>query len=206
MDDGALHLSRLAGVGQRPERGPALDVLLLGEAAPVEELPPHGLVLATMEPQQVRQEPPRPLFAVELGVVGRQPGGERLEQRPGLDRRFLLPIAFLVPERRPRHGLAGESLQFLPALLQPRGEAQRREAVVTVVALELGPKRPRDTGRVARLEPRLDLNARPRRRGQVQRAGEAVERLQRLERVALDRGSQPLPDHAVEVDEHAAAK
>ena len=52
-----------------------------------------------------------------------QPGGERLEQRRGLDRRFLLPVAFLVPERRPRHRLSGESLQIAPALFQPLGEA-----------------------------------------------------------------------------------
>ena len=54
---------------------------------------------------------------------------------PGIDHRFPLPVAFLVPERRPRHGLAGEGLQFLPTLFQLRGKAQRREAVVTVVAL-----------------------------------------------------------------------
>ena len=33
------------------------------------------------------------------------------------------------------------ALQLAPALFQPRGEAQRREAVVTVVVLDLGPKR-----------------------------------------------------------------
>ena len=157
-----------------------------------------------MKLQQVRQQLPRPLFVVQLSVVDRQPGGERLEQRRGLDRRFLLPVAFLVPERRPRHRLSGESLQIAPALFQPLGESQRREAVVPVVALDLGPKRLRDTGRVARFEPHLDLNERPRRRGQVHRASEAVERLQLLDRVALDRGAQPLPGHAVEVDEHAA--
>ena len=86
----------------------------------------------------MRQEPPRPLVAVELGVVGRQPGGERLEQRRGLDHRFLLPVALLVPEHRPRHGLAGEGLQLAPALFQPRGEAQRREAVVAVVRVVCG--------------------------------------------------------------------
>ena len=37
--------SRLAVAGQRPERGPALDVLLLGEAAPVEELPTNAPVV-----------------------------------------------------------------------------------------------------------------------------------------------------------------
>ena len=114
----------------------------------------------------MRQQPPGPLFVVELGVVDRKSGGERLEQRRGLDHRFLLPVAFLVPERRPRHGLSGERLQLAPAIFQPRGEAQRREAVVPVVALDLGPKRFRDADRVAGLEPGLDLNERPRRRGQ----------------------------------------
>ena len=56
------------------------------------------------------------------------------------------------------------------------------------------------------MKPHLDLNERPRRRGQVHRASEAVERLQSLDGVALDRGAQPLPDHAVEVDEDAAAQ
>ena len=89
---------------------------------------------------------------------------------------------------------------------QPRREAQCREAVVLVVALDLGPKGVRNTGRVARLELHLDLDERPRCRGQVHRPSEVVERLQPLDRVALDRGAQPLPDYAVEVDEHAAAQ
>ena len=136
VNDGALHLSSLALAGQRPERGPALDVLLLGEAAPVEELPPpHRLVLAPVKLQQVRQQASSSLLVVELGGVDRQPRGERLEQRRGLDRRFLLLVAFLVPKRGARHGLSGESLQFAPARFQPRGETQRREAVVAVVAL-----------------------------------------------------------------------
>ena len=78
MDDGALHLRHLARVGQRPEGRPMLDVFLLGEAAAVEELPPHGLLLAPVELQQVHQQQPRPLVVVQLGVVDRQPGGERL--------------------------------------------------------------------------------------------------------------------------------
>ena len=206
MDDGLLHLFHGAVVGERPDRRPVIDVLLLGEAATVEELPPRRLVLAPVELQQVRQQLPRPLLAVELRPVGRQARRQGLEQGRDLDRRFLLPVAFLVPEGRPRHRLSGRGFQLAPALLQPLGEAQRREAVVAVVVRDLGTKLVRRRGGVTRLEPHLETDERPRRREQVHPAHEAVERLEPLDRVALDRGPHPLSDHAVEVDEDPAAQ
>ena len=71
MDDGAFHLSRLADVGQRAQRRTVGDQFLLAEAAAVEELPPHGLVLAPVELQEVRQQAARPLVVIQRRVVRR---------------------------------------------------------------------------------------------------------------------------------------
>ena len=80
------------------------------------------------------------------------------------------------------------------------GFARRNQrALVTRGAIEVG--RGHYPAMVA-----LHAGERACRRSQVHRAGEAVERLQLLDRVALDRCTQPLPDHAVEVNEDAAAQ
>ena len=123
MDDGLLHLRRGAVVGERPDRRSALDQFLLGEVAAVEELPPRRLVLTPVELEQVCQQPPPTLPVVQLRLVGRQPRHERLEQRRGLYRRFLLPVAFLVTARRPRHRLPRRGFQLAPAPFQPFRES-----------------------------------------------------------------------------------
>ena len=206
MDDTTLYPPGFASVAQCPNRRPILDLFFFGQAAAVEELPPHGFLLATVKLQQVRQQPPRPLPVVEAVALLRQLRGERLEQRRDLGRRFPLPVALFVPYGRPRHGLPGAGLEFAPAFFQPLGEPQRGEAVVAVVALYLGAEGVRRAVRRARLQRRLETDQRTRCGRQVDPAHEAVERLQPLDRVPLDRGAQPLPDHPVQVDEDAAAQ
>ena len=206
MDDRLLDLPHLAHVAERAERRPAGHVLLRAEAAAVEELPPHGLLLAPVELQQVRQPPPRTLLVVEAVVSLRQSSGERLEQRRDLRRRFPLLVAFFVPYRGPRHWLSCQRLQIVPASLQPLGQPQRRQAVVAVVALYLGAEGVRRAVRLARLQRRLEADQRPCCGRQVDPAHEAVERLQPLDGVPLGRGAQPLPDHPVQVDEDAPAQ
>ena len=206
VDDRALLLRHFTDVGQRPERRPALDVLLFREAATGEELPPRGLLLAPVELQQVRQQPPRPSVVGRRRVVGRRAAGERLEQGRDPGRRLPLPFALVVPRGRPRRRFARPRLELTPALLQPVGETQRRKAVVPVVSFDFAAQFVRRPARDARLQRRLEPDERPRRRRQPDRAPETVERLQLLDGIALDRGPQPLPHHAVQVDEHVAAE
>ena len=206
VDDGALHLPRLAGRGQPAERRPVGDQLLLVEAAAVEELPPRGLVLPPVEVQEVRQQAARPLAVIQRRLVRGQPGGQRVEQRLDLGGPFPLLLALVLPQRRPRHGFAGQVLELAAAGLQPLAEAQGRQAVVPVVALYLRAQLRRHVGGLTGLQPRLEPDERPRRGRQIDVAREAVEGLQLLDRVALDRRAQPLPDHAVQVHEHPPAQ
>ena len=206
VDDGALHLSHFADMGQPAERGPVGDELLPVEAATVKELPPRGLVLPPVEVEEVRQQAAPALVVIQRGVVRRQPGGQRVEQRLDLGRPFPLLLALLLPERRPRHGLPGQVPELAPAGLQPLGEAQGRQAVVPVVTLDPGAQGVRRVVRRAGLQPRLEPDERPRRGRQIDVPHEVVERLQLLDRVALDRRAQPLPHNAVQVDEDAPAE
>ena len=74
-------------------------------------------------------------------------------------------------------------------------------AVLLVVALDLLEQRV-----VTRLDPLLEADDGLVAAGDVRRADEAVELLDLLDRVALGRGADRLPDDAVEVDEHLLAQ
>ena len=101
---------------------------------------------------------------------------------------------------------AGQRRQLDAQRLEPVAQAQVRDAVVAVVALDpledvvLGPLP------LAELEPLLEGDDARSGVAQVDLALEPVERLHLLDRVALDRRAERLADGAVEVHEHASAE
>src|SRR6202022_1777422 len=107
--------------------------------------------------------------------------------------------------RRPVEGRASIPLRLQPQLLQPSSQLERRNAVVPVVRLhclqDLGAQRRRgifrdrifDRPKIPGCLPKLDL------------ASQTVEGFQLLDRVAVDSRPKSFADHAVKVDEDAAA-
>ena len=183
-----LDLGRLAVPLEPADRRAVADQLVVVELRPAEPRPPLGPRLALVVVEQVREQPPRLAL---LGAV-EQPRLQRLAR--GVALLGLLRRRALVGRQPPRH--LGR-----PDRAQPLVQLERRAAVLLVVALDLLQDRV-----VAGLDPLLEADDRLVAARHVGDAHEAVELLDRLDRVAVGRGAERLLDDAVEVDEHLLAQ
>ena len=183
-----VELGRPAVPHEPADRRPVGDELVVVELRPAEPGPPLRARLALVVVDEVPEEASRRAL---LGTR-EQPLLERRPLRVALDE-LLLARAELrrIPPRQ-----AGRADPE-----QPLVELVRRAAVLLVVALDLLEDRV-----VAGLDPLLEADDRLVAARDVSRALEAVELLDRLDRVALDRGAERLLRHAVEVDEHLGAR
>ena len=183
-----LDRHRLADELEAADRLGALDQLVLVELEVVEVGPPLRLLLAPVVLEQLREQPAR----VALLRVGEQLG---LDQRALLEPllRLLLDLALLGP-------LAPLDLGR-PQLEQPAMELVERAAVVLVVGADL-----LEDLALAHLEPLLERDHRAAAAAHLLAALEAVERLDLLDRVAVEREPERLADDPEEIDEHLAAQ
>ena len=152
-----------------------------------EPLPPLRLRLAAVVVEELREEPGR--------VALLQPSARAARRAEPLARAASPPRAARA-RAVGRHGRSGR-----PPLQQPLVERDRRAAVLLVVGLDVAQERV-----VAALEPLLEEDGRLVAAHDLGRAHEPVQRLDRLDRVALDRRAERLLDDAVEVDEHVVAQ
>ncbi len=189
---------------ERPDGGPIANEVDLVLAHPIEELPEGHLGLAPVPGEQLRQEPSRVLLVGARGwvrgdVVG-QGIGELLDPHIRLAQLLRRLVRSL---RRPRDLEPGLLLQLAAQRFEPVAECERAEHVVTVIAGDLLEDAGMRPGPLTQLEPLLERHdARP-RVPQADRALEAVERLELLDRVALDGRAQRLAHGAEEIDEDA---
>ena len=171
--------------------------------------PTTRLVLAPMPVEQVGEQPPRLLLVVSASA------------RPSDVRRAVARAALRVRccslarasldgsgvSSTGRGTVGARCIASARSRLQPVAQSQRRDAVVAVVALDRVAHAPAAVALDAsELERVLDrAQARP---GVRERhvAREAVERLEVLDRVALDAGAQPLAHDGVEIDEALGAQ
>ena len=170
------------------DRVGALDQLVLAERQVVEVGPPLRLLLAPVVLEQVREQPARLAFL-------------RVREQLGLDPRTLL-------EPRLRLFLDLALLRRLPPLQilrtqveQPAVQLVERAAVVLVVGADLLEDRV-----LTRLEPLLERNDRAASPAHLVSALEVVERLDLLDRVAVEREPKRLANDLEEIDQHPAAQ
>ena len=91
--------------------------------------------------------------------------------------------------------------QFLASILQPVSETQSRNAVVPVVALDGLEKIADFSLTVPKRHRRFERLKGDIRVAERHSASEAIERFKPLDGIALDRGSDALPNGAVKIDE-----
>ena len=208
--------ARLAEIGvelDHADRLALVDEVGVGHAAQLVVAPPERLVLAPVPAEQLGQQPGRPL------LVGRRRGGEVDALEIARQRGHHLgdlggaPLGLgrlggLGLQGRARDLHAEPLPEVEPPGLEPVAEEPRAHDVVAVVALDAAEDLVADEalGGGAAAEPGLELDDAAPGILQGDLAGEAVEGLEALDRVALDAGADPLPDDAVEVDEDAAAE
>ncbi len=196
------HLDRL----EQPDRSVLVDELVRCQVHQAVELPPHRLLLAPVPAQELGEEPGRLLLRRAVGGVDRD--GRRIGQPIDQCLDPLLGVAqggdrFDVARPGPRHVTADDGRELDPERLQPVAQAEVADDVVPVVGLD-----PIQVGRfgpfaLAELQPLFEGHDARTGVTQVDLAYEAVERLHLLDRVALHRRAQALPDRAQEVDQHA---
>lgn len=194
---------------EQADRPVVLDQLIRGLVHAAMEVPPGDLLLAPMPADELGEQPGGRLFGRALGRVDGdarrvgQAGDQRLGPRAGLR---VVGRQVRCARAGPWHVLPGQRRQSAPQSLEPIAQALVADDVVLVVALdavELARVRPLA---VAELEPRLERDDAGARVAQVDLAGEAVERFELLDRVALDRRPQPLAHGPEQVHEDAAPK
>ncbi len=148
-------------------------------------------------------------FGGSLGGIRRDLGGigEPLDERGHAGRhRGQLVRDLGLALGRPRDVEPGPLGQFDPPILEPIAQPDVADHVVAVVALdplEMGRRRPLA---LAEFQPFLERDDAAASVAQVDLALEAIELLHLLDRVALDRGAQGLPDRAQQVDQDALAE
>ena len=171
-----------------------------------EEVPPHGLVLATMPAEELGQQPAPMLFRVSVRGVGRDDRGVGEALGQGLDPR--LSLGDILRQRLALAGAGDRSPgrlgQFVPQCLEPVAELQVADDVVAVVALDAVEDRRVRTLALPELQPFLERDDARSGIPKVDLTGEPVERLHPLDGVALDRRAQRLADGSQQVDERAS--
>ena len=183
-----LDRRRLAIPREPADRRPVAHELLVVELRPAEPLPPLRPLLALVVLEQVGEQQ---LRVAGPGIVAQHrlhlgPFGLALDCRLG----GLAQAGRLAPGRLLR-----------PDRQQPLVQRHGRPAVLLVVALDV--HRARVSSPVSsHSSKRTTDSSPPDDRG---RTHEAVQLLDRLDRVALHRGAERLLDDAVEVDEHLVA-
>ena len=168
----------------------------LAAIEPVEERPPGGPRLAFMICEQLRGEPARAFVFVRRFRIDaeRELRGDAVEFRVGFHRlRF--------DRAAPRNLRVEERGGFPLALDEPAVEVERGITILAIVLNDL-----RECGRVARFQEALVHHDRGHRARDLVAARPAIELLDLLERVALERRAQPLPHDVEEIDEHAFAQ
>ena len=204
----------LAEVGverEHPDRIALVDEVRVGHAAELVVVPPERLVLAAVPAHELREEPRRALLlgrrrggeveAVETARQGRHRVGHPRGPARGLGRLGRLRLGRRSRDRDP------EPLpEALPAQLQPVAQAPRAQDVVAVVARDLAEDlvTHEAVGGRTEAQPHLELDDAAARVLEGHLPVKAVERLETLDRVALDAGPDALAHDAIEIDEHPA--
>ncbi|MNS16957.1 hypothetical protein D3C72_486210 [compost metagenome] len=134
-DGRALLLAhRAVAVGlQAADRLAVRDQLLGGHGTVVEKGPPHGLGLAAVVIDQVREQLAPALGRIRLlGVLG-QPLAKRLDELVG-ELGVLRQLGLAHDRLRPGQGLSEAGLELLAQSQDPVAQEPRRDAVFLVVA------------------------------------------------------------------------
>src|ERR1035438_4470858 len=152
--------------------------------------------------QHLREEPNGPLFIVPLGLVcleGREEASLHCADLRKASTQFLWRLTGL--RRRSWQFTTTFRYEFPTSLFKPISQPQRRQTIVSVVALDslkqiadFSQIIPKGHRRFVRLEGEICVMER-------HSAGKAVERFESLDGIALYRSSDALPDGAVEIDE-----
>ena len=139
--------------------------------------------------------------AVETAREGRDCFGDLRGPARGLGRLGCLRLG-----RWSRDRDAEPLAEVQPAQLQPVAQAPRAQDVVAVVALDLAEDlvAHQAVGGGAEAQPHLEFDDAAARVLEGDLPLQAVERLEALDRVALDAGPDALAHDAIEIDEHAA--
>ena len=185
-----LDLGRPPVPREAADRGAILDELLIVELRPAKPRPPPGTLLALVVVDEVTEQAPRrrppPLpRAAGLGA----PPARRRAPRPPRSAACARRAARATAARGGRSSRAATRAARPSSGSPPRCSARRRRAA----------RRPR-------LQPLLEADDRLVPARDLRGAHEPVELLDRLDRVAVDRGAERLLDDAVEVDEHLPAQ
>ena len=180
----------------------------------LEEAPPEGLVLAAVPVEELGEQPARgvlgSIVSAGPGRPGRPRSARRRAPRPPLRRSVELLGAGAVVERRAR-----ERAPRVPRGPRRRSSSQsrRRQLRQDVVAVVAAIRAEDRLAHLAVLASVAAVRATPRTRRCSSRRLlrstsriEAVQRLEALDRVALDAGPDALADDAVQVDEDAAPR
>ncbi len=188
VDERRLLLLGLPEEHEAADRVGVLDQLVPVEGEVVEPLPPLGLGLAPVVVEKLREQPAR--IALLRAFEQR---GLQLLALAGCGSGLVGWLAAL--------GRGAPRCSVRPQPEQPPVQLVGGAAVLLVVALDVV-----EDGVVAAFHPFLEAHDRLVSAGDLGGSLEAVDLLDRLDRVAVDRRAQRLLDDAVEVDEHLLAQ
>ena len=205
VDHDAALRSLQAALEPEPRDARSLvEELVLGHAVESKVFPPVDLVFASVPLEELREDPLRLLGPV---AVDRELRGQGLGHGANV-RQSILELLIRLGERRggSRDGLTPIAFRFQTKPLQPIAQPERRDAVVAIVRADRLSDRGSQGGRVPPRDRVLDGAQVPGGLPKIDLAREPVERLKLLDGVAVDSRAEPLPNHAVEVNEDLSAK
>ena len=175
---------------------------IVGQFAKPEVFPPRRLFFAAMPFQQLGEKPARAMFIGPFGFVRRERSNEasrELTDSASSAASFSLGSPDWIV--RSRQTLAAAFFQFLAPLFQPVPQPPGRNTVVAVVAFDRLRRVADFLATVSQRHRRFKGLESRIRVPQRHSPSEAVERLQSLDGIALDRRSEPLSNDAIEIDE-----
>ena len=181
-----------------------VEELVVGHPVESEVFPPVDLVLASMPLEELSEDPLSLLFA---GSPCWKTRGKCLRDRTDA-REPLGELLAGLGDRlgRARHWMAVSSLYLQAQPLEPLAQLESRDAVVLVVRLDRLLDLRRQRAGVSPCDRILDRPELPRGLPEIHLARQPIERLELLDRVAVDARSQTLTNHAIEVDEDLGAQ
>ena len=157
-----------------------------------------------MPVEELGQEPAPPLITLQFLEIVRQVSAQGVCQC--VDGLLLIAVLPLLGLGHGRTGYVAEVAPKLrPLVFQPVPQVERREAIVAVVALDLG-EEVLSFLPLPKLKPGLELDDALIGIAQFDPTLESVERFKALDGVALDRCAHRLAHRPVEVDEHPASQ
>src|SRR5262245_28246228 len=194
-DDASLRRLEPLVERQAGDAGWIVEQLDVGHVMEPEVLPPFHLVLAAMPLEQLREDPLRLLGPIPLKrQSGREGVGDRSYASETLVELLRGPGRWW---RGPRDRTAVLLLRLHSEALEPVAKLQSGKAVVAVVRANRFANLRREKVGFALRDRIFDCAQVPRHLLEVDHAGEAIERLELLDRVALDAGAKCLLHDAV---------